>query len=116
MMEEKVSASEMQFIQFISMFSNSAMQHLGKFTNPLTGKIEKNLAAAQATIDILAMLKEKTKGNLSKREDETLTNSLANPQLNYAEEVKRAESKKEDKKEEKKSEEKSPEAEGKKSS
>ncbi len=111
MVEEKLSASEVQFIQFVSMFSNSAMQHLGKFTNPLTGKIEKNLAAAQATIDILAMLKDKTKGNLTKREEETLTNSLANLQLNYAEEVKRKENK-----EEKKSEEKRPEAEGKKSS
>ena len=111
MVEEKISAAEMQFIQFVSMFSNSAMQHLGKFTNPLTGKIEKNLAAAQATIDILAMLKEKTKGNLTKREEETLTNSLANLQLNYAEEVKREEGK-----EEKKSEEKRPEAEAKKSS
>ena len=111
MVEEKISASEMQFIQFVSMFSNSAMQHLGKFTNPLTGKIETNRAAAQATIDILVMLKEKTKGNLTKREEETLTNSLANLQLNYAEEVKREESK-----EEKKSEEKRPEAEAKKSS
>ena len=111
MVEEKISVSEMQFIQFVSMFSNSAMQHLGKFTNPLTGKIEKNLAAAQATIDILVMLKEKTKGNLTKREEETLTNSLANLQLNYGEEVKRGESK-----EEKKSEEKSSESESKKSS
>ena len=89
MVEEKISQSELQFIQFVSMLSNSAMQHLGKFTNPLTGKIEKSLEAAQATIDLLSMLKEKTKGNLTKREEETLTNSLANLQLNYAEEVKR---------------------------
>lgn len=89
MAEEKISQSELQFIQFVSMLSNSAMQHLGKFTNPLTGKIEKSLEAARATIDLLSMLKEKTKGNLTKREDETITSSLANLQLNYADEVKR---------------------------
>ncbi len=97
MVEEKISQAELQFIQFVSMLSNSAMQHLGKFTNPLTGKIEKSLEAARATIDLLSMLKEKTKGNLTKREEETLTSSLANLQLNYADEVKREESKKDEK-------------------
>jgi len=93
MVEEKMSQSEMQFIQFISMLSNSAMQHLGKFINPVTGKIEKSLEAAKATIDLLAMFKEKTKNNLTRREEETLNNSLANLQLNYADEAKREEEK-----------------------
>ena len=108
MAEERMTQSEMQFIQFVSMLSNSAMQHLGKFTNPLTGKIEKSLESARATIDLLSMLKEKTKGNLTKREEETLTDSLANLQLNYADEVKREEEKKKGEKEKPTSETKKP--------
>ncbi|CAF4910791.1 unnamed protein product [Rotaria sp. Silwood1] len=40
------------------------MMHLGKIKNPVTDKIESDLSAAQATIDLIEMLTEKTKGNL----------------------------------------------------
>ena len=90
-MEEKEKEREGQFIAFISMLSNSAFQNLGKFVNPITGKMEKNLMAARTTIDILSLLKEKTKGNLTKNEESVLSNSLANLQINYLDEVKREE-------------------------
>ena len=48
------------------------MQHLGKTLNPVTNNVEKNLPAAQATIDMLDMLAEKTKGNLSASEEKLL--------------------------------------------
>ncbi|HID93719.1 MAG TPA: DUF1844 domain-containing protein, partial [bacterium (Candidatus Stahlbacteria)] len=57
--------SELRFIQYISILTNSGMQQLGKIMNPATGKMEKNLEAARATIELLSMLKEKTKGNLT---------------------------------------------------
>jgi hypothetical protein len=74
------------------------MMQLGKIMNPVTGKIEKNIEAAQATIELLRMLKEKTKGNLSGDEDSVLSEAIANLQLNYADEVSRKtqETKKED--------------------
>jgi hypothetical protein len=53
----------------------------------MTGKTEKELANAQITIDLLAMLKEKTKGNLSPDEDRMLSNTLSDLQLNYADEA-----------------------------
>ena len=90
--EEKFK--ELQFIQYISILANSAMQQLGKIMNPLTGKMEKNLEAAQATIGLLSMLKEKTKGKLTADEEKVLSNALANLQLNYADEAKRAEKEK----------------------
>jgi hypothetical protein len=82
---------EFLFIQFISGLYTSTMQHLGKLMNPATGEIEKNLDAAQATIELLRMLKEKTKGSLSKRESDTISNALANMQMNYVDELKRTE-------------------------
>ena len=84
---------ETMFIQFISGLYTSTMQQLGKLMNPLTGKVERNLDAAQATIDLVRMLKEKTKGNLSKRESDTINSALSNMQMNYVDELKREEEK-----------------------
>ena len=63
----------------------AAMQHLGKTLNPLTRKIEKNLEAAQATIDMLDMLEAKTKGNLGEAEAKLLKGALTELKLNYVE-------------------------------
>lgn len=92
--ERKITEEELlkwHFIQYISILANSGMQQLGKIINPLTGKMEKNLEAAKATIELISMLKEKTKGNLNSDEEKVLANALANLQLNYADEIKRAE-------------------------
>lgn len=63
----------------------ATMQHLGKTLNPMTHKIEKNLQAAQATIDMLDMLEAKTKGNLGDAETKLLRSVLAELKLNYVE-------------------------------
>jgi hypothetical protein len=63
----------------------ATMQHLGKTLNPATHKIEKNLQAAQATIDMLDMLEAKTKGNLGEAEAKLLKGVLAELKLNYVE-------------------------------
>jgi hypothetical protein len=63
----------------------ATMQHLGKTMNPMTQKIEKNLDAAQATIDMLDMLEAKTKGNLDEAEAKLLKGVLAELKLNYVE-------------------------------
>ena len=73
------------FLQFVLMLSSSAMQQLGKLVNPLTGKAETNLEAAQATIDLLVMLDAKTRGNLDREEERFLKNTLATLQMNYVE-------------------------------
>ncbi|NCD22807.1 MAG: DUF1844 domain-containing protein [Spartobacteria bacterium] len=63
----------------------ATMQHLGKTLSPVTNKIEKNLPAAQSTIDMLDMLDAKTKGNLSEQEAKLLKSILAELKLNYVE-------------------------------
>ena len=91
-MVEDVSEEELfkrQFIGFVSLLANSAMQQMGKLVNPITGKIERNLNGAKATIDMVKMLQAKTKGNLSADEQQVLDSSLSNLQLNYVDELKR---------------------------
>ena len=63
----------------------ATMQHLGKTLSPVTNKIEKNLPAAQSTIDMLDMLEAKTKGNLAENEAKLLKSVLAELKLNYVE-------------------------------
>jgi hypothetical protein len=93
--------NKMLFANLVMMLGSSAIQQLGKLINPLTGKTEISLEGAQITIDMLSMLREKTKGNLDNEEDKMLTDLLSSLQLNYVEtaEAAKVESeKKEDKK------------------
>ncbi len=73
------------FMELVMMLSTSVMHQLGKLVNPVTGKAEVNLEAAQATIDMMAMLEAKTRGNLDKDEDRLIKTTLATLQMNYVE-------------------------------
>lgn len=101
---------EMQFMQLIFSLKTSAIMQLGKIANPLTGNIERNLNEAKYTIDMLNMLKEKTKNNLTPDEEKIVNDAIFELQMNYIDEVKKdKEEKKETKPEEEKSEEESAE-------
>jgi len=82
---------DMYFMSLVLSLSQAAMQQMGKITNPFTGKIERNLEQAKVTIDMLEMLKEKTKGNLVKEEERLISDTLATLQLNYVDETKKGE-------------------------
>jgi hypothetical protein len=77
------------FMEIIYSFQNLAIMQLGKVVNPVTNQIEKNLEQAKATIDMLRMLKEKTKGNLSDEENRLIEQVVLTLQLNYADEASR---------------------------
>ncbi|UCG51668.1 MAG: DUF1844 domain-containing protein [Candidatus Latescibacterota bacterium] len=81
--------NEFLFLQIVSMFQVAALQQLGKLPNPVTNKIERDLEQAKMSVDILAMLKEKTKGNLSEQEEEFLGKVLFESQMNYLDEIKK---------------------------
>ena len=92
----------------VSMFASACWQQMGKMPNQVDGKITKDLKSAQMTIDMLLMLKEKTKGNLTDTEAKLLEDTISNLQMNYADEVSKGDTSKtekkdkiEDKKEEK---------------
>jgi hypothetical protein len=74
------------FMQLVYMLHAAAMHQLGKVKNPLTDTIERDLAAAQSTIDMLEMVRERTKGNLLPDEEKFLTSVLMELRLNYVDE------------------------------
>jgi len=88
------------FLHLVYSFQNLAVMQLGKIVNPTTNKVEKDLVQAKNTIDILRMLREKTKGNLSKEESDLIEQVIYTLQLNYADEVEKEskESRREDEK------------------
>ncbi len=77
------------FTQLVLIFHTAAMQHMGKLKNPLTDKIERSLIQAQSAIDMLDMLKEGMKGNLSNEEERFLSTVLQELKLNYLDEMKK---------------------------
>lgn len=74
------------FLELVYILHASAMQALGKLKNPVTDKIERNMEQAQHSIDMLIMLRDKTKGNLSAQENSLLTGMLSELQLNFVDE------------------------------
>lgn len=88
---ESAEKDLMLFSSLVIMLHSAGMQQLGKIKHPVTGKVERHLPAAQDTIDILDMLKAKTKGNLSQEEDRLITQVLAELKLNYVDEANKPE-------------------------
>src|SRR5206468_957934 len=74
-----------RFIEFVVMHAQNAALFLGQIPNPRTGEAEVNLDLARMFIDQLAMIQEKTRGNLTSEEAKVLSNALSNLQMAYVE-------------------------------
>jgi len=74
-----------RFIEFVVMHAQNAALFLGQIPNPKTGEGEVNLDLARMFIDQLAMIQEKTRGNLTSEEAKVLSNALSNLQMAYVE-------------------------------
>jgi hypothetical protein len=81
---------DLRFLTLVMSLATAAWSQLGKIPHPSTQKIEKDLEQAKMSIDFLSMLLEKTKGNLKPKEDELLSNTVSDLQLNFADEAKKA--------------------------
>ena len=77
------------FLQLLLGLQQSGMMTLGKLMNPLTRQIDKNLDAARDTIDTLAALEARTRGNLEPDEARVLQQVLTELRMNYLDEVKK---------------------------
>ena len=75
------------FSTFIISLSTQALMHLGEMGNPITGQVEKDVAVAKQTIDIIGMLGEKSKGNLDETEEQLVQEVLYNLRMKYVEAV-----------------------------
>jgi len=78
---------DLNFATFVFSLGTSAMYHFGDFPDPVSKKAERNLEAAKQTIDILGILKDKTKGNLSDDEDRLLESLLYELRMRYVRET-----------------------------
>ena len=80
---------QLDFSTFILSLTSSAFYHLGDMPDPTTGQTETNLPAVQQTIDMLLMLKEKTKGNLTADEAKLLEQLVYELQMKYVAKAKK---------------------------
>lgn len=76
---------EINFSSFIFSLGRSAFVHLGEEPDPVSGEKTISLPMAKETIDIIALLEEKTKGNLTPEEDQLLKNILYALRMRYVE-------------------------------
>ena len=82
-MKQDVPLPEISFINLIFSLSTSALIQLGEIQDPVTQQLAKNLPLAKQTIDLIGMLKEKTKGNLTSDEEKVLENLLYDLRMRY---------------------------------
>lgn len=73
----------MDFSGMVISFGTSALVNLGEVPNPETGTVTRDLLAAKQTIDMLGVIAEKTKGNLSAEEEQLLTKLLFDLRMGY---------------------------------
>jgi hypothetical protein len=80
---------EIDFGMFVMSLASSVLMHLGEIENPETRERGGNLPLAKQTIDILGMLRDKTRGNLTQEEAHLLDNLLYDLRMKYVDAKKR---------------------------
>ena len=84
-----MSEPQLTFTGFIFSLASSAAIHFGDLPDPVTGeRVEPNLEGAQQMIEILALLEEKTRGNLTAEERQLLEQVLYELRMRYVEATK----------------------------
>ena len=80
---EKAPLPEVDFGMFVMSLASSILVHLGELPHPGQEQAQANLPLAKQSLDILGMLQEKTRGNLSKEEQQLLENLLYDLRMKY---------------------------------
>jgi len=78
----------LDFATFILSLSHSALMHLGEAPHPEDNEVRVSLPLAKQTIDLLGLLEEKTKGNLTGEEERLITQILFDLRMRYVEKSK----------------------------
>jgi uncharacterized protein DUF1844 len=84
------SSEPVKFSTLVLGLSTQVMVHLGDIESPLSGRIEQDLVAAKHAIDILGVLREKTRNNLDQAEEGLLDSILYDLRMRYVELVRGA--------------------------
>lgn len=82
-MADEKKPAPIDFMTFCISLGSSAFVHMGDAPHPETGELQPNLMLAQQTIDLLGMLQEKTRGNLTDEEARFLEHLLVDLRLRY---------------------------------
>ena len=77
--------NEIDFSTLVYSFATGALISMGVAPDPNTKKVQKNIVMAKQNIEILVMLQNKTKGNLSVEEAKFLENILMEVRLRFVE-------------------------------
>ena len=75
------------FASFLISLSSSAFIHLGDIPDPVSGEVKKDLALAKQTIDLLGLLREKTRNNLQEDEDKLFDHLLYDLRMRFVKET-----------------------------
>src|SRR4030042_1165585 len=86
---QRIPLPEVNFNSLIFSLSSSALLNMGDIAEPQTGERKKDLPMAKYSIDIISMLKEKTKGILTEEEHKFLDSILADLRLRYVKAAKK---------------------------
>jgi hypothetical protein len=84
---QELPLPEITFSSLLFSLSSSAFVSLGAIPDPNTGKTEKNLHLVKQTIDLLGLLREKTRNNLTQEEEVLFDHLLYDLRMSYVREV-----------------------------
>jgi len=81
--KHSVPLPEVNFSSFLLSLSSSTLLHLGEVADPQSGEKKKDLALAKQSIDIISLLRDKTKGNLTQEEEKLLDHLLYDLRMRF---------------------------------
>ena len=85
-MSDSIDRPEVSFVAFVFSLASNAAVHFGDIPDPMTNERRPvDLEAAQQLIEILGMLEEKTRGNLTPEERQLLEQLLYELRMRYVE-------------------------------
>jgi hypothetical protein len=88
-MSDQDTLPHIDFATFVLSLSHSALMHLGEAPDPDTNETRVDLSLAKQNIDILVLLEEKTKGNLSGDEERLVAQVLFDLRMRFVEKSKK---------------------------
>ena len=84
---QELPLPQITFSSLLFSLSSAAFVSLGAIPDPNTGKTEKNLALVKQTIDLLGLLRDKTRNNLTQEEEVLFDHLLYDLRMSYVREV-----------------------------
>lgn len=91
MSKDQPTPDEQLLLQLTSSLATGVWVAMGKLANPVTGKVERNLAQATYSLDTLEMISTRMAGNLADWEEEYFSQILTDLKMNYLEEQQKGE-------------------------